>query len=100
MPKETTRFVYVTYIRAAPEKVFDAITQPGIAGQSILANSTADSRHSVIPGRGRRLARLLREQEAPRSTRGSRTARVRPPRSCLGGARLSVPSHCRGSPTG
>lgn len=31
MPKETTRFVYVTYIRAAPEKVFDAITQPGVA---------------------------------------------------------------------
>ena len=31
MPKETTRFVYVTYIRATPEKVFDAITQPGVA---------------------------------------------------------------------
>jgi uncharacterized protein YndB with AHSA1/START domain len=31
MPKETTRFVYVTYIRAAPERVFEAITQPDIA---------------------------------------------------------------------
>lgn len=103
-------------------------TQPGIAGQSILANSTADSRHSVIPGRGRRLTRLLREQEEPRSIRGSRTARVRPPISfAMVGARLSgrprrfdlrgpgsvrrslraerrgtvcATSDCRGSPTG
>ena len=31
MSKEKTSFVYVTYIRATPEKVFEAITQPEIA---------------------------------------------------------------------
>jgi uncharacterized protein YndB with AHSA1/START domain len=31
MSKETTSFVYVTYIRSTPDKVFDAITQPEIA---------------------------------------------------------------------
>lgn len=31
MSKEKTSFVYVTYIRSTPEKVFDAITQPEIA---------------------------------------------------------------------
>jgi uncharacterized protein YndB with AHSA1/START domain len=31
MRKEKTSFVYVTYIRSTPEKVFEAITQPEIA---------------------------------------------------------------------
>jgi uncharacterized protein YndB with AHSA1/START domain len=31
MSQEKTRFVYVTYIRSTPEKVFEAITQPDIA---------------------------------------------------------------------
>lgn len=31
MPKEPTSFVYTTYIRATPEKVFEAITKPDIA---------------------------------------------------------------------
>ncbi|HET9206338.1 MAG TPA: SRPBCC family protein [Burkholderiaceae bacterium] len=31
MSKEKTSFVYVTYIRSTPEKVFEAITQPDIA---------------------------------------------------------------------
>ena len=31
MAKETTSFIYVTYIRSTPEKVFDAITRPDIA---------------------------------------------------------------------
>ena len=31
MSKDKTRFVYVTYIRATPEKVFDAITRPEVA---------------------------------------------------------------------
>lgn len=31
MAKETTSFVYVTYIRSTPEKVFGAITKPEIA---------------------------------------------------------------------
>ena len=31
MTKETTSFVYVTYIRSTPEKVFEAITKPEIA---------------------------------------------------------------------
>lgn len=31
MSKEKTSFVYVTYIRSTPEKVFEAITQPEIA---------------------------------------------------------------------
>jgi len=31
MPKETTSFVYVTYILSTPEKVFDAIIQPELA---------------------------------------------------------------------
>ncbi|AUX78483.1 SRPBCC family protein [Sinorhizobium fredii] len=31
MTKETISFVYVTYIRATPEKVFEAITRPDIA---------------------------------------------------------------------
>jgi uncharacterized protein YndB with AHSA1/START domain len=31
MTRETTSFVYVTYIRATPEKVFEAITRPEIA---------------------------------------------------------------------
>jgi uncharacterized protein YndB with AHSA1/START domain len=31
MSNEKTRFVYVTYIRSTPEKVFEAITQPEIA---------------------------------------------------------------------
>jgi len=31
MPKEKTRFVYVTYIRSTPDKVFEAITKPEIA---------------------------------------------------------------------
>jgi uncharacterized protein YndB with AHSA1/START domain len=31
MSKEKTSFVYVTYIRSTPEKVFDAITRPEIA---------------------------------------------------------------------
>lgn len=30
MTRETTSFVYVTYIRATPERVFDAITNPEI----------------------------------------------------------------------
>ena len=31
MSREKTSFVYVTYIRSTPEKVFDAITRPEIA---------------------------------------------------------------------
>jgi uncharacterized protein YndB with AHSA1/START domain len=31
MTKETTSFVYVTYIRSTPEKVFEAITKPELA---------------------------------------------------------------------
>ncbi len=31
MAKETTSFVYVTYIVATPDKVFEAITRPEIA---------------------------------------------------------------------
>ncbi len=31
MIREMTRFVYVTYIRSTPQKVFEAITQPEIA---------------------------------------------------------------------
>ena len=31
MTRETTSFVYVTYIRSTPEKVFEAITTPEIA---------------------------------------------------------------------
>lgn len=31
MPREMTSFVYVTYIRSTPEKVFEAITRPEIA---------------------------------------------------------------------
>ena len=31
MNKETTSFVYVTYIRSTPEKVFEAITKPELA---------------------------------------------------------------------
>ncbi|MGA0571496.1 SRPBCC family protein [Variovorax sp. VNK109] len=31
MSKEKTSFVYVTYIRSTPDKVFDAITRPEIA---------------------------------------------------------------------
>jgi uncharacterized protein YndB with AHSA1/START domain len=31
MSKEKTRFVYVTYIRSTPEKVFEAITKPEVA---------------------------------------------------------------------
>lgn len=31
MTRETTSFVYVTYIASTPEKVFDAITRPDIA---------------------------------------------------------------------
>ena len=31
MSQEKTSFVYVTYIRSTPQKVFDAITQPEIA---------------------------------------------------------------------
>lgn len=31
MTKETTKFVYVTYILSTPEKVFEAITKPDIA---------------------------------------------------------------------
>ena len=31
MARETTSFVYVTYIRSTPEKVFEAITKPDLA---------------------------------------------------------------------
>ena len=31
MTKETPRYVYVTYIRATPERVFEAITRPDVA---------------------------------------------------------------------
>ena len=31
MTRETTSFVYVTYIRSTPQKVFEAITRPDIA---------------------------------------------------------------------
>ena len=31
MTRDTTSFIYVTYIRATPEKVFEAITRPEIA---------------------------------------------------------------------
>lgn len=31
MTRQTTSFVYVTYIRATPEKVFEAITKPELA---------------------------------------------------------------------
>jgi uncharacterized protein YndB with AHSA1/START domain len=31
MTRETTSFVYVTYIRSTPEKVFEAITKPDLA---------------------------------------------------------------------
>jgi uncharacterized protein YndB with AHSA1/START domain len=44
MPKETTRFVYVTYIRAAPEKVFEAITQPDIARRYWAHDNISDWR--------------------------------------------------------
>lgn len=31
MATEKTSFIYVTYIRSTPEKVFEAITRPDIA---------------------------------------------------------------------
>ena len=31
MTKETTSFVYVTYLRWTPQKVFEAITKPDVA---------------------------------------------------------------------
>ena len=31
MTRETTSFVYVTYIRSTPQKVFEAITRPEVA---------------------------------------------------------------------
>ena len=32
MTKETTSFVYVTYILSTPEKVFEAISKPDVEG--------------------------------------------------------------------
>ena len=46
MSKEKTSFVYVTYIRSTPEKVFEAITRPeiarirGVAADSAVAGLT------------------------------------------------------------
>ena len=36
MTKETTSFVYVTYILSTPEKVFEAITKPDVNAGAIM----------------------------------------------------------------
>src|SRR5438445_13772334 len=42
MTKETTSFVYVTYIRSTPEKVFAAITKPEIARRYWVHENVSD----------------------------------------------------------
>jgi uncharacterized protein YndB with AHSA1/START domain len=44
MPKETTSFVYVTYIRATREKVFEAITRPDVARRYWGSENVSDWR--------------------------------------------------------
>ncbi|HET7793732.1 MAG TPA: SRPBCC family protein [Rhizobacter sp.] len=43
--KEKTSFVYVTYIRSTPEKVFDAITRPEIARRYWGHENVSEWRH-------------------------------------------------------
>jgi uncharacterized protein YndB with AHSA1/START domain len=44
MTKETTSFVYVTYIRATREKVFEAITRPDVARRYWGSENVSDWR--------------------------------------------------------
>ena len=53
MGKEKTSFVYVTYIRSTPEKVFEAITKPEIARRWRLTLLLAARRRRPHPRRDR-----------------------------------------------
>ena len=45
MTRETTSFVYVTYIRSTPQKVFEAITKPDIAKRYWDHENVSDRKH-------------------------------------------------------
>ncbi len=73
MTRETTSFVYATYIRSTPEKVFEAITKPEIArrywGHENVSNRSAGADWKHVRADGERTVELVGkvvEVSAPR----------------------------------
>jgi len=65
MSRETTSFVYVTYIVSTPEKVFEAITRPEIArrywGHENVSDWTPGSRWEHVRANDERTVELVGE---------------------------------------
>ncbi len=82
MTKSTTSFVYVTYIASTPEKVFEAITKPDLAG------ATGATRTSLTGSPDRRGSKSAPATSA-RSNSSARSSRPlpRPVSSSAGQAR-------------
>lgn len=63
MTRETTSFVYVTYIRSTPQKVFEAITRPDIArrywGHENVSDWKAESKWEHIRANDERTVELV-----------------------------------------
>ncbi|RJT34145.1 polyketide cyclase [Mesorhizobium waimense] len=63
MTRETTSFVYVTYIRSTPQKVFEAITRPDIArcywGHENVSDWKAGSKWEHIRANDERTVELV-----------------------------------------
>jgi uncharacterized protein YndB with AHSA1/START domain len=63
MTRETTRFVYVTYILSTPEKVFEAITKPDVArrywGHENVSDWKAGSKWEHVRADDERAVRIL-----------------------------------------
>ncbi|TCT02237.1 SRPBCC family protein [Aquabacter spiritensis] len=65
MTRETTKFVYVTYILSTPEKVFEAITKPDVArrywGHENVSDWTPGSQWAHIRANDARTVELVGE---------------------------------------
>lgn len=72
MPRETTSFVYVTYIQSTPEKVFEAITRPDVArrywGHENVSDWTPGARWEHVRANDERTVQIV-----------GRVIEVRPP---------------------
>ena len=65
MTKETTSFVYVTYILSTPERVFEAITNTERATQLIRL-----LRHLAVRARGQKRQPFTAQLDRPRDVEG------------------------------
>lgn len=93
MTKETTSFVYVTYILSTPEKVFEAITKPDVArrywGHENVSDWNPDRNGNIsvptMSGLSNSSARSLRSRRRPVSSSPGRMLRRPPIRQATAG---------------